>query len=142
MSNLFDCSACLHGRDSRDHAWCHQREDFLWYDCNNQPCPNASDRRTTSVPFPSTDHSGRDLVVYTIGFDLPPATQRSSNPASASATPPPPAPAASHSHTPAQSQTPMSVPHNTEQLINLLAQQVSNLTAALQNQNTAKSSMN
>ena len=36
----------------------------------------------------------------------------------------------------------MSVPHNTEQLINLLAQQVSNLTAALQNQNTAKSSMN
>ena len=35
----------------------------------------------------------------------------------------------------------MSVPHNTEQLINLLAQQVSNLTAALQNQSTAKSSM-
>ena len=142
MSNLFDCSACLHGRDSCDHAWCHQREDHHWYNCNNQPCPNASDCHTPSLPIPATDPSSKNFQVYPIGFNLPPATQNFSNSISVSATPPLPAPAASHSRTPVQLQTPMSIPHTTEQLINLLAQQVSNLTIALQNQNKVKSSMN
>ena len=143
MSNLFDCSACLHGRDSRDHAWCHQREDFLWYDCNNQPCPNASDRHTSPLPIPAADHSGSNFVIYPIDSDLPPVTQHDSNPASTSATPPLPAPAVSHSRTPAQLQTPMSTPPpTTEQLVHALVQQVAALTASLQNSAPSHSSMN
>ncbi|KAF5353657.1 hypothetical protein D9757_013168 [Collybiopsis confluens] len=149
----FDCSECLHGFDSRDHALVHFREtENRWIDCNRQPCPNASTDRTA----PEVLRLG-NFRVFPIGADKPPPSQ------------PKPTPAPTKPDNPLFADEPIDLdepitldepidlddmpaqpgsssapppPMTTEQIIHALAEQVANLTAAVSGRAAAKSSMN
>ncbi|KAF5367205.1 hypothetical protein D9757_012230 [Collybiopsis confluens] len=149
----FDCSECLHGFDSRDHALVHFREtENRWIDCSRQPCPNASTDRTA----PEVLRLG-NFRVFPIGADKPPPSQPKPTPAPTKPDDPlfadepidldkpitldepidlddmPAQPGSSSAPPP---------PMTTEQIIHALAEQVANLTAAVSGRAAAKSSMN
>ncbi|KAF5363013.1 hypothetical protein D9757_013368 [Collybiopsis confluens] len=149
----FDCSECLHGFDSRDHALVHFREtENRWIDCSRQPCPNASTDRTA----PEVLRLG-NFRVFPIGVDKPPPSQPKPTPAPTKPDDPlftdepidldepitldepidlddmPAQPGSSSAPPP---------PMTTEQIIHALAEQVANLTAAVSGRAAAKSSMN
>ncbi|KAF5346550.1 hypothetical protein D9757_014188 [Collybiopsis confluens] len=131
----FDCSECLHGFDSRDHALVHFREtENRWIDCSRQPCPNASTDRTA----PEVLRLG-NFRVFPIGVDKPPPSQ------------PKPTPAPTKLDDPLFTYKPIDLdePIPLDKPIDLDdmpaqpgIEQVANLTAAVSGRAAAKSSMN
>ncbi|KAF5375454.1 hypothetical protein D9757_009969 [Collybiopsis confluens] len=155
----FDCSECLHGFDSRDHALVHFREtENHWIDCSRQPCPNASTNRTA----PEVLRLG-NFRVFPIGADKPPPSQPKPTPAPTKPDNPLFADEPIDLDEPINLDEPITLdepidlddmpaqpgsssapppPMTTEQIIHALAEQVANLTAAVSGRAAAKSSMN
>ncbi|KAF5352112.1 hypothetical protein D9757_013752 [Collybiopsis confluens] len=143
----FDCSNCPHGFDSRDQALAHFREtENSWFDCDHQPCPNASANQTVPEVIQL-----EGFQILPIAADLPPPAQ------------PTPIPSPTKPDNPLFSDEPIDLdkpidldnmpvqpgsssapppPMTTEQIIHALAEQVANLTAAVSGRAAAKSSMN
>ena len=130
--SAFYCSNCLHTNDVHDHTFCH-KEPSGWQDCHIQLCHNASTAAHTFVI--------NDYKIFPLGVSLLPPINRPpeaitaalhwqtpvDSPTSTPVLPPPPV------LLPASLPPTMSTPSTTEHLINLLAQQVSDLTNTLQN---------